>query len=1401
MKGLIFLIDIRFLKPNILYRNNSKFRLPLNTKGKEKGTVYVPIVKTEEDTLKFFKDEMWDMRLIRFYYHEKLFNYKIYNKVIRYRIQDTELKELFESRLRPIIPDLNLALNYGILKGRNYIHDMSFFTNEFFNLQDSRIGMMRVNEYFRLFKEFIPKKIDHTLYNNKCMFIPINYWVSDVKDMTIFNLRQTGNFISLFFHKLKEEPSYFAKNFSGWKFFFTYRNQLFFMLPETFNEDTHKEFRKLWLKLRPVKKNEDIESFATEDEMEEIIEARNRTKIKEKIDDLIKQDEIDDEIMDELINKSADKLDIAIRSKDLGEVPDAIMTPLELELEKVNSELSQTLPKSKPRLAREIQLVKNMKNIKLDNMTIEEIQSRASTNKIDPIELPIDTINPSLRKMTFPNFDEAYLKNNYHRDIVSIMTSFQYKDKPLYLIDAKVKDASDPLNKVEEFSFVFEDEKGKRHNLTVLLPKFINGRFMKIGGNKKIMSNQIIPLPIIKTAPDTVKISTNYKRTFITRFGQNISPKVVELYKKFSSLSNSKIKFELGSAKGNRGYMTTIEYDELASKYRKIILPDIMIYLSQNEIRQEMKKLGIKIPENNSDSIPVAIRNNKEVIYLDSVNNTVFVLDSKGNRKQNSGYENLDFIDFLIKEMSKHDESFSQIYKSIPRERKYMYSRALIMEKRVPIVLLLAYLEGLLNLMKRANINYRIISKEESFNVPKYKKGYEEVIEFADAWLIYDVYPLRNSLLMNGFVEVPTKMYEIKQFLTKDVYHEIFDTLFGRSNIGYAFENFQQLFIDPITEEILRDFNLPTNFIDVFLYANALLEDNSYTDEGDMRMHRVRSNEMVTAFLYETIAKAYEDYRLNADKALSKKFTVKKDAVLIKILTNQVTKDYSDLNPLYTIDLMRSTTFKGPAGMNQDRSYNLSKRSFHPSMAGVLSQASPISGSIGIARTLTVDARITSTRGYIDVVEKPEDLNKLSTTNFASGAEAALPFSITSDEPERVAMSSAQSRHTLACVGSDRNLVYSGFEKALPHLIGDTFVFKAKKDGKVLKIDTKSRLMVLGYDDGTKDVINLEPEIGKNSGSGFFVSNKLEPLVKEGESFKAGKLIAHNPEFFTLDKRTGDSVFMHGPLARIALVYSSKTFEDSTKISKRLSDKLSSHIVIKKDIVLGPNANISKMVKKYDKVEVNDPLIIFDISHEDDLVNKFLNLAEDEDVNYDVDEASRNIISSKYNGEIEDIKIYYTAPKERYNKSIQDIINHYEKENKNRLKQISEYVNPNDVDIPLNEVYYVDPGDSGKVKGNKVPKDGLLIEIYIKYRDTFSIGDKLAAFIACKAIACDTWEEGEEPYLLSDPDDKIDAYLGVITLGARMTFSAIKTGLINSILIGMKKNVRKMYEEIYGEKI
>jgi len=1385
------MIDLRLIKPNLIYRAKTKYRLPVIPESRQQGSVYMTITKSIQNTASFFGRTLFEPRFLTMYYHQNLFDYKIYNSLVKYRLASTDLKKLFDEIIKPMLPFIDIKYTLASLNKKNYIHELAYLNEKFFSINDSRIGMKRVNEYFRLFKNFTMDKINKEIYTNKVLFIPIDEWISNPKDASLYQLRTADNFISLFYHKLVNDVDYFKNNFLDWKFYFIFGTQVFYMEPSTFDKDTPDLFKRIMFKLNLTK---DVNNSSDNNIYEEINEVKNKTSIQDIIHDKLDQSDIqpNKELIDSLVNKTIEKINKDIRSDVISSINiDDIPSIKEIELEKIQNEIQNNIPnhKSKARIGRELQMIQNMKNIKLDDITIDEIQARMDSNKIEVMNIPVDVINPSLKEMKFPNFDEAYLKNLYKADIVKMVTSFQYKDHPLYLIDTSVRDVSDNLNDLEEYTFKFEDENGRRHVVVVDLPKMTNNRFMKIAGNKKIMVNQIIPIPITKTSPDIVQIATNYKqKVFIHRFGQSISPKISEIIKGLSTIINKDIKIELGSAINvNRDSVTAIEYDELAAKYRKLSTPNIEIFFDQNVLKNYIEKLKLNtIKEDNK--LPIGIRKKKEIIYLNTDSNTIDKTDKL-------------FTDFIIDELKEYEPSAENWFKNIKSGKKLVYSRANIMAKKVPLVILLAYLEGLLILLKKADIKYRIISKAESQKPPKYSKGKEDVIEFSNAWLVYDIYPLRNSLLLNGFVDIPTKIYKIEQFLTKDVYHEIFDTLFGRSNIGYAFENFQQILIDSLTEDVLRDHNLPTEFTDVFLYANSLLEDNAYNHNGDQTIHRTRSNEMISAFLYQTLAKAYEQYRLTANNPNPVKMSTKKNSVILDILTSQVTKDYSDLNPLYTLDLMRSTTFKGPAGMNQDKAYTLSKRSFHPSMLGILSQASPISGAIGIARTLTVDANITSARGYTEVADTKEKVNSLPSKKLLSGSELALPFMVTSDDPERVAMASAQSKHTLACVGSDRTPVGTGFEKVLPHLIGDTFVFKAKKNGKVIKIDKNSNVMIVKYDDSTIDTVSLNPQIGKNSGSGFYISNKLSPLLKEGDLFSAGKILAHNSEFFTVDKRSGDSVFMHGPLARVAIRYSSKVFEDSNIISKRLSEKMSSHIVIKKDVVLGHNSNIYSMVKKGQEIKVNEPLIIFDTSHTDELTNKILAKLSDESI-HDLVEASKTPVISKHNGVIEDIKIYYTVPKEELSESARKIIMEYEEANSKAIKEVSKStgLNKANLNISLTEISRVNIDASGKVKGVTVG-NGILIEFYIKYKDTMSVGDKLATFVALKSVIADVFEEGKEPYLLSDKDDKIDAYLGAIGVGARLTFSVIKTMLINNIIIGTKKNVRKMYEDIYNEKL
>jgi len=65
---------------------------------------------------------------------------------------------------------------------------------------------------------------------------------------------------------------------------------------------------------------------------------------------------------------------------------------------------------------------------------------------------------------------------------------------------------------------------------------------------------------------------------------------------------------------------------------------------------------------------------------------------------------------------------------------------------------------------------------------------------------------------------------------------------------------------------------------------------------------------------------------------------------------------------------------------------------------------------------------------------------------------------------------------------SQPQLIGTGAEKTVAHLLGRDFVSKAKEDGIVKIYDEKSAVMILEYKDGSHDAIDLSSKISFNGG-------------------------------------------------------------------------------------------------------------------------------------------------------------------------------------------------------------------------------------------------------------------------------------------------------------------------------
>lgn len=1095
-------------------------------------------------------------------------------------------------------------------------------------------------------------------------------------------------------------------------------------------------------------------------------------ELDEKVDDMI------DEVVDELDDEELD--DDMLQAKIEKEVEEKLNKDIEFITKLKLSTDDIITNNSKASTKRNMLLAEKQAKIKINKtgQTIEEILKESKSKEIVPMKLNINTLNPYMKELKLPNFCKDYNDKLFKKDLINNVNCFKDMRIPAYVLDIKTEDTSTEFDKKETYTIKLETGDRERHTLKFDVPKFVDDSYMYLGGNKKNIISQLVLKPVVKTGPDTVQFCTNYNKIFMRRNGQRISPKLerlkkaLELHKGYNS--SAKLFFKTGNNNIVNGkYKTNMEFDELASNYMMITMNNkkYAFYFNIEEIKNYIVQNNIKFKEDDN-LLPVCIKDGKEVLYLDTDSNKI-----KGT--------DLEFADFIIQCTTEAIKDFDIELSQMTSGKRFIYTDCTIMSKRVPTILLLSYLEGFTTTLKKAEINCEFSDKRKQL-APN-EKNDKEVIQFADGFLYYDRYPFRNSLLLNAMSLLPTKDYNYADFDNKETYLDIFDQLYGNKMILNAFENFYDLFIDPITREVLEDLNLPTGFSELMLHGNNLLEDNQFVRENNMSLYRLRNNEVVNAVMYQCIADAYSRYRTTAGNKRPEKISVPQDCVIKGLLMLNTVEDYSTLNPILEAEKLRAVSFKGLSGMNMDRAYTLEKRAYDKTMKGIIAMSSPPSGSVGLVRQLAMDANITSARGYLKIAD---DESELTSTNMFCPSELMTPFCAQYDDSPRVAMVTTQTKHVVPCKGYSTLLITNGADRALGNVISNDFVFKAKEDGKVIDIDNDAGVMIVQYKSGKKDVIETYEKIYKNGGGGFYMINKLTSDLKVGNTFKAGQILASDDKFF---QRAGldESIYRNGVLAKIAMAAGYFTYEDSAMITEKLSKDLATEVAMKETFVLGKNSNVEFFAKRGQHVEVGDPLMIFDESYSDDTINKLLASLSDESRD-DVENIGRVPLKAKHSGIIEDVKVYYTVEMDELSPSLQKFINTINAPLIKREKAINKHTKVSDTNIILEPTRKVD-AKYGKVKGVDVG-EGVLIEFYINHEVDCGIGDKIIQMNALKSVICEIIPKGKEPYSEFRPDEEIGAFLSPISFLARMTGSILVNGWGNKVLIETKRKMKEIYE-------
>ena len=793
-------------------------------------------------------------------------------------------------------------------------------------------------------------------YGTKLIYIPVTKW-----NRVGGSIEEGKTPIGAICRFIKRSPTSFKSKFSGFAFIFYNENKESFVLYA--DEYKASEYNTVISLLKML--TDSIKAGRTY--------PSSKADDKSPVKDVVDSKEEKEIAKEELQNKKQDLVDAiqaAVEDTDSEEEAwqkleeDETIRQLIAELDDEDSGKPKIAEARKERIKK---LNDEFLDKNVNGRTIKDIISTPKEEK-KPKHLKVSSINEEWDDVQFAAFQERY---DINKDIFAILQSFSSKSYPISIVDIKVEDTSTNQDYVDTYTVTTEDSNGKRSTLLFDIPKFKGNRFMRLRGNEKVVSGQLLLLPCLKTDEDTVQCVSNYNKIFIRRHGlQGRSyPSVDRLLKTLRKLDkSSKIKVYFGDNKAICSkYELPIDYIDIASEVNRIETPKYSYYFNQDDYYTKFK--ATKKP----GMIPYAISKiDGSIKYY--------------NEEQNKSKDVEGIISFIIAtELSVDNDDFLHLYNSIKSAERLNYSEASVLANKIPLAVVIGYAKGMDGLAELCGIKFERIDKRSDYDPDKYN-----IIKFSDGYLKYPI-SYSTSMLLNGLSICPTENYSRDDVNRRSMWLDFLDEFGGRL-LSDGLDNFEDLFIDPITKEVCEYKGIPSDYYGMLMYANKLLSDNKYNRHTDITGNRYRTNEIVAGYFYKAIAKAYTDYKVQVKRGRKVGISMKRSAVIDGIMQDPMSSDLSILNPLLEIEAANSVSFKGLSGMNSDRSYGLDKRTYDDSMINKLALSTGFAANVGINRQTTIDMDVDGARGYIKTNNSPDDM---SVTKSFSMSEAITPFGTT----------------------------------------------------------------------------------------------------------------------------------------------------------------------------------------------------------------------------------------------------------------------------------------------------------------------------------------------------------------------------------------------------------------------
>jgi hypothetical protein len=687
------------------------------------------------------------------------------------------------------------------------------------------------------------------------------------------------------------------------------------------------------------------------------------------------------------------------------------------------------------------------------------------------------------------------------------------------------------------------------------------------------------------------------------------------------------------------------------------------------------------------------------------------------------------------------------------------FSTVSVFSEKLAVGLVLGYLIGFDNLLTLLGVTPEIKETGD----PIVLKDHEWTIAFKDKTLIFTRDNRLATLVLAGFNEYKTslKKYVYDSFNAKNVYLNV---LLG-SEIGVRYLKeinlLDRLFVDPITRDILEALHEPVTFRGLLVRGSEMLLLDNHPDSQDMAFMRIKGYERVAGAVYRQLVLAVREFNARNIRGKSK-VELHPYAVWNLITQDPAVKLVEDINPIQNLKEQEAVTYVGEGGRAKD-AMNKPSRAYHENDVGTISEATVDSGDVGINTYLSANPKFSSLRGLTERFDFARD----GGTSLLSTSALCAPGAI-HDDPKRVNFISIQQGHTVPCVGYHQPILRTGYEELVPERVGKQFAYLAEGPGKVISQTPQG--IIVEYASGERVGVDLGRTYGRAEGT-VYPHDIVSPL-NLNDPVQKGDVVAYHAGFFEPDMLNPKRIVMKAQMSvKTVLWESTQTHEDSSAISLRLSQELTTSITTVRSIVIGFKEGVKNLLAPGTKVRPND--ILFVIENE---LTEGAGMFTDEALST-LKRLSAKAPKAKVKGVIDRYEVYYHGALEDMSESLRELTLRSDKALATQRKATGKPV----ITGAVSEEY--------RVGGTPLAIDTLELKVYLTKSAGAGVGDKGVFANQMKSV----FGEVMDYSLTTASGETVDAAFAQRSFDKRVVLSPEIIGTTTTLLKLMGTQAAKIY--------